>query len=143
MEIADKIRENLNDPESLEKLYREDQKSFASGFDSIYTDINNAELARYWKIRLVYDKAQSKANKFPGLDVLVLIVTCLLTGFLMEIPSFFRFGAKDVLFYERNTSIIVFLGLTAYSIWINRTFDKKKLVFIALAFMIPLTYINL
>ena len=53
--MADKIKEFINDPEKLEKMYREDKKSFESGFERIYPEIADTEMAKFWKSRLDFD----------------------------------------------------------------------------------------
>jgi hypothetical protein len=50
--MTDKIKENINNPEILERLYRNDRKSFESGFEKIYPEIENSEMAKFWKSRL-------------------------------------------------------------------------------------------
>ena len=43
--MTDKIKENINNPEILERLYRNDRKSFESSFEKIYPEIENSEMA--------------------------------------------------------------------------------------------------
>jgi hypothetical protein len=38
--MLEKIRENINNPEELERLYRDDRKSFESGFEKIYSQLD-------------------------------------------------------------------------------------------------------
>ena len=54
--MTEKIKEFINDPENLERLYHEDKKSFESGFEKIYPEIANTEMAKFWKSRLDFDK---------------------------------------------------------------------------------------
>jgi hypothetical protein len=141
--MTEKIRENINNPEELERLYHDDRKSFESGFEEIYSDIENSELAKFWQIRLAYEKASSKTNKILWSDLLILIAACIISGFLIKIPALFNVNLHDFLFYEKNAGTIVFLGLTIYTIWTDRIFDRKKLIITILIFLIPIIYINL
>ncbi|MCX6262459.1 MAG: DUF4153 domain-containing protein [Bacteroidia bacterium] len=141
--MIEKIRENINNPEELERLYRDDRKSFESGFEKVIPEIENSELARFWKIRLDYEKASSKTKKLLWSDVLILITACLISGFLIKIPTLFDVDLQNFLFYEKNAGTIFFLGLTIYTIWTNRIFEQKKLIITILAFLIPIIYINL
>lgn len=141
--MIEKIKENINNPEILERLYRDDRKSFESGFEKVYSEIENSEIAKFWKIRLDFDKPPDKIKKFSESDIFIMIAVCLLAGFLIKIPSLFNINLTNFLFYEKNAGIIVFFGLTLYAIWINRNFSQKRLVIILLAFIVPIIYINL
>jgi hypothetical protein len=141
--MIEKIRENINNPEELERLYQEDKRSFESGFEKIYPMIENNELAKFWKIRLDVEKRSGKAKGFSLTDVFILVVVCIMTGFLIRIPGIFRIDMTDFIFYEKNAGIIVFLGLSIYTIWINKILEVKKLLIVFLAFLIPAIFINL
>jgi hypothetical protein len=141
--MKERIKENINNPEKLEQLYREDRKSFESGFEKIYSELEESELARYWKIRLDSDKIPDKTKKFNLTDIFVMIAACVLAGFLIKIPDIFNVKLTDILFYEKNAGIIVFLGLTIYVVWINKISDLKRLVLIFITFLIPAIYTNL
>jgi hypothetical protein len=141
--MEEKIRENIHNPEELERIYRNDRKSFISGFEKIYSEIENSEIALYWKVRLDFDKTQDKINRISRSDIYILITSCLITGFLIKIPTLFNINITDILFYQKNAGIIVFLGLTIYTAWNNRISDPKRLVILIIAFLIPTVYINL
>ncbi len=141
--MIEKIKENINNPEKLERLYRDDRKSFESGFEKVYSEIENSEMAKFWKIRLDFDKTPDKIKRFSESDIFIMIAVCLLTGFLIKIPGLFNINLTNFFFYEKNAGIIVFFGLTLYAIWINRNFSQKRLVITLLAFIIPIIYINL
>jgi len=141
--MIEKIKENINNPEKLERLYRDDRKSFESGFEKVYSEIENSEMAKFWKIRLDFDKTPDKIKKISESDIFIMIAVCLLAGFLIKIPGLFNINLTNFFFYEKNAGIIVFFGLTLYAIWINRNFSQKRLVITLLAFIVPIIYINL
>jgi hypothetical protein len=141
--MEEKIRENINNPEELEKLFHDDRKAFESGFEKIYPDIKNSEFAKFWQIRLDYEKLSSKTNKLLWSDILILVVSCIISGFLIKIPTLFNVNLHSFLFYEKNAGTIFFMGLTIYTICTNRIFEQKKLIITILAFLIPIIYINL
>jgi hypothetical protein len=138
-----KIIENINNPEKLEQLYRDDRKSFVSSFEEVYSEIDKIELAKYWKIRLDFDNMPDKIKKTNLMDIVVLISACLIAGFLIKIPDIFNLKQTNLLFYEKNAVIIAFLGLTIYFVWNNRIFERKKLALILIAFIVPAIYTNL
>jgi hypothetical protein len=141
--MTEKIKEFINDPEKLEKLYREDKKSFESGFRNIYSEIEKTEMAKFWKIRLDFEKTPSNTKQNYGTEILILIAVCLLTGFLIKIPDIFKINLIDFPFYEKNAGIIVFLGLTFYTFSVNRNISRKNVAITMLIFLISIIYINL
>lgn len=141
--MIEEIKANISNPEMLEKLYRNDRKAFEAGFEKIYPEIENTELAKFWKTRLEYNKKPDRM-KIPALsEIVIMIIMCLITGFLIKIPDLFHIKFSDFIFYEKNAAIIVFFGLTLYTIWINRISGYKRLIMTVLAFLIPVIYINL
>jgi hypothetical protein len=141
--MKEEIKKSIDDPENLERLYREDSKSFESGFKEIYSEIENTYLAKYWKIRLDYGKSPDKVSSFPRKDILRMITVCLVAGFLIKIPVIFNINLSNFLFYEKNAGIILFLGLSIYAFWTKCIIDRNKLLIIIMSFLIPVIYINL
>jgi len=141
--MKEEIRKSIDDPAKLEKLYRNDSKSFESDFNEIYPEIENSELAKYWKIRLDFEKSSDKVSSYPRKDILRMIAVCLLAGFLIKIPVIFNINLSHFLFYEKNAGIIFFLGLSIYALWTKGIIDRYKLLIIILSFLIPMIYINL
>lgn len=141
--MIEEIEANISNPEMLEKLYRDDRKAFEAAFEKIYPEIENTEPAKFWKARLEYSKKPDRM-KIPVLsEIVIMIIMCLITGFLIKIPDLFHIKFSDFIFYEKNAAIIVFFGLTLYTIWINRISGYKRLIMTVLAFLIPVIYINL
>ena len=141
--MVNQVKENINQPEILEKLFRQNRELFESEFNEAYSDIENSETAKFWKVRLEYDKPTKKENPILKSDFIALIVACIITGFLIEIPEIFSIDLDNFFFYEKNAGIIVFLGLTIYSIMNTRILLRKKNIFTLLAFIIPVIYVNL
>jgi hypothetical protein len=141
--MTDKIKENINNPEILESLYRNDRKSFESDFEKIYPEIENSEMAKFWKSRFDFEKMPGRMKSFSGSEIFILIAVCLLAGFFIKIPDLFNVNLKNFLFYEKNAGIIVFFGLSFYAILINKNFSHKKLVLTILIFVVSIIYINL
>jgi hypothetical protein len=141
--MTEKIKEFINDPEKLEKLFREDRKSFESDFEKIYPEIENTGMAKFWKSRLDFDKTPDKTKQKSATDIFIMIAVCLFAGFLIKIPDLFNIDLKSFLFYEKDAGIIVFLGLTLYAIVINRNISNKNLAIIFFIFIVSIIYINL
>jgi hypothetical protein len=140
--MMEEIKENINNPEKLESLYRNDKKSFETGFEKVYSQVENTEIAKFWKIRLDYEKFPDKTKKSLS-DIFIMIAVCILAGFMIKIPDLFNIDLTRFMFYEKNAGIIFFFGLTLYAILMSRNFGLKKLVIILLIFIVSIIYINL
>lgn len=136
------IKENIKNPDKLEKLYRDDRKSFETDFEKIYPEIEDTEMAKFWKSRLDFDKSKLNMKVFSS-DLYLMIGVCLIAGFLIKIPDLFHIDLKAFFYYEKDAGIIVFLGLTLYAILNKRDFSKKGLITTILIFLISIVYINL
>jgi hypothetical protein len=140
--MTEKIKENINDPEKLERLYREDRKSFESGFEKIYPEIANTESAKFWKSRLDYEKTTDIMKKLSFSDISIMIAVCLFAVLLIRIPDIFKVDLTDFLYYEKNAGIIVFMAMSAYTISIIKGFSKRNLIITILTFAVGIIYIN-
>jgi hypothetical protein len=141
--MKERIKKNIDNPEELERLYHEDRKSFESGFEEVCSETESSDLVTFWKIRLGFNKAPVKLKSTQKADIYFMIAACVISGFLIKIPDFFSINSTDFIFYEKNAALIVFFGLTVYTVWINKTFYPLRLAKILLAFIIPAIYINL
>lgn len=141
--MTDKIKENLDNPEKLEKLYRDDRKDFRAEFEKIYKEIENTETAKFWKARLEYDNKAEIWKTVTLSEIIPVITICIITAFLIKIPDFFQISFNEDIFYQKNAAIILFSGLTIYTILRSRIPGPKQIFMTALAFLIPAVYINL
>ena len=120
-------KNNIDNPEALEKLFQTDERGFATAFEEIYTDIEETELIRFWKIRLEHEKPIFSSRKLFLADIIKMIVACLVTGFLIKMPTIFNF--PEELFYFRNTGLIVFGGLILYVTLSRRGITIKRFLY--------------
>ncbi|MFZ4704660.1 MAG: hypothetical protein ACOYMF_01510 [Bacteroidales bacterium] len=141
--MKDKIIENKNQPEELERLYRSDKNQFGSAFEDIYPEVEKSELVNFWKIRLAFDKAGGKIKSFRWADIVVLIVACFITSVLIKFPEIYNNIFYNEDYYMRNAGLIVLFGLSIFAVWTNKIFSPKKIIFIVLAFLVSAIYINL
>ena len=141
--MKENFKEIINDPEELERVYRDNRTSFESEFEKAFSEADSSDLLKFWKIRLDFDKTPARLKKINSTDIIVMIVVCLISGFLIKMPDIFNLKISSLLFYEKNAGIIVFFGLTAYTVWINKTFEPWRLTLILTTFIISAVYINL
>lgn len=141
META--IRENLNHPGELEKLYRSDKKRFEQSFFALYPDIAALPMADYWKARLEFDHQADPGRKVLKRDLLFLIISCVMAGLLIKIPQLAGFDPEKYAFYMKNTGIIVFLGLSTYIFLTNSRLNPGNLIITLWVYVLAALYVNL
>lgn len=141
META--IRENLNHPGELEKLYRSDKKRFEQSFFALYPDIAALPMADYWKARLEFDHQADPGRKVLKRDLLFLIISCVMAGLLIKIPQLAGFDPEKYAFYMKNIGIIVFLGLSTYIFLTNSRLNPGNLIITLWVYVLAALYVNL
>lgn len=141
--MKEKIKEIINDPDKLEKLYRENKKSFESDFREIYPEIQDAEAAKFWKSRLDFEHSSDMPKKMFGPDLYIMIAVCIFGGFLIKIPDLFNIDPNIFLFYQKDAGIIIFFMLAIYSIAIKGNFQRRNLIIILTVFAACAIFINL
>ena len=141
META--IRENLDQPGQLEKLYRKDRRSFEKAFFAIYPAIEGHHMADFWRARLEHEHQGESNRPFMKSDLLFLLLACLLAGILIKLPLLFGFDADQYDYYMKNGGIILFLGLSAYAFLLKEKISVKQLLVALPVFALSALYINL
>ena len=136
--MKQKINDNINDPEALERLYRENRRDFAREFPGIAGD-SDSDLLRFWKIRLAYEPGT--AGTFSFSELTRVIVISLLTAILVKLPVIFT-AINETSFYTRDLAVIAFSGLILYTILQNKIKMKWMIIYGALVLML-LLYVNL
>jgi hypothetical protein len=137
--MKQKIIENINDPLTLEKLYRGNSKEFSRKFIEISSNYNS-DLVRFWKLRLAPGK-EIFHNESRKHELLVVVILSCINGLLVLIPALFT-GINKQTFYLRNLSIIVFNGIILYTFWKNSIFYKWKIFIYGLIVVVLLLYAN-
>jgi hypothetical protein len=141
--MIEKIKENIGNPAELEKLYRTDHKLFESAFNSVYGEIANHEIAKFWKCRLDFDSDKKETARFSWKEIFEVAVVCLFAAILIRIPGIFHFSPAAALFYEKNAMLTGFLALTTYMIIYNRVTVTWKLWLVFSIFALLALYVNL
>lgn len=141
--MKNNIKDNINNSKQLEKLYRADKKGFEKAFFEIYPEIEEHKISEFWKTRLEFDKIKEDSVKTRKADLLFLIISCAIAGFLIEIPELFDTSLKESFFYEKNAGLIVFFGLSLF-VFLSKDIIKTKQVLVTFfIFIVSAVYINL
>ena len=138
--MRQQIIDNLNNPENLEKLYRDNKSEFSKTFADISNNYDS-EIIRFWKIRLS-PEIETVNNGFLNLDLSIVIILSLLTGLLVKLPEFIS-QIKSEFFYSRDLAIIIFNGIILLTFWQNKIFDRKKILIYSLVILTLLLFVNL
>ena len=137
------IKENIDNPEQLENLYRTNEKSFEKAFFEIYPEIANFKMSSFWKARLEYKRNKEEVkSKSENLNILFLVIASLLTGFLIKLPQLFDIS-YEYLFYEKNAGLIVFFGLSLFLFLTKQRVTKQHLIISILLFIAAAFYVNI
>jgi len=137
-----RISENLNNPEILEELYHDDRDSFKAEFNGMYPIIAETETAKFWKARLEYESKSEIIRVFPMSEVLTVLAICLIPALLVKVPSFLPSLVREDEYFQKNLALIVFLGLTLYTMWLSKIKEPGKILLTFALFLIPAVYIN-
>jgi len=131
------IKSNLDNPNQLEKLYRENKTTFKKNFNSIYPEIKENTTAQIWNERLNYESEEISWGTKN--ELVFIIIASLIAGFIAKLPQFF--GFTEEFFYSRNIAFVVFPLLAAYFAW-KQNVSTKKIAVAAITILGSVLYIN-
>ena len=132
------IKEQIDQPRSLEQLYQKDRQAFKKAFAEMYPEIREHPLAAAWHERLHYrSAAASTTDRYDWIFIGLSIFTA---GMILKLPELFRLDEET--FYTRNVSFAVFPMLTAFFAWKNGL-SQKRIILLVLMFGLSALYINL
>src|SRR5688572_12333264 len=97
------IKDNLDNPEKLERLYRDNKVSFKKEFNLIFSEIKENPTARIWNARLNFEREEISWG--TRTELILVITASLLAGLIAKIPDFT--GMDEEYFYSRNIGFIV------------------------------------
>ena len=136
MKIA--IKDNLVNPQKLEKLYQENKTAFKREFNIIYPEVKDNLAAQAWHERLNFESEEISWGT-KG-ELMFVVIASVIAGILAKIPA--MYAIREDLFYQRNIAFIVIPLLAGYFLW-KQKIQTKKLLIILLAFVVSVFYINL
>jgi hypothetical protein len=138
--MKQQIIDNINDPEKMEDLYRQDQRNFEKSFSEISGDFDSP-LVRFWQIRLTPERTAERTGSMLR-DLIEPLAIVLFTAILVLIPALFT-GIDREFFYLRNVPLIAFNGLIIYSFRLNKVMAINKWALYGALMITTGLYINL
>lgn len=135
--MREEIKNNLDNPVQLERLYQENRTTFKREFNLIYPDIRQTATAQIWNARLNFES--EKISWGTRKELIIVIVLSFIAGLIAKIPDFTEIIAEY--FYPRNIGFVVFPLLAAYFAWKHKN-QTKNILIISVAFLVSAIYIN-
>lgn len=137
------IKAAASHPEKMEALYQGDKRRFAEAFYQVAEDLPETPLLQFWHIRMAHNHPRKEATRLERSHLLALFVSAIVAGFLIKLPEFVRLSVEPGTYYSRNVGLIVFFGMTLYTLYHQRPLTAKKGLITVLLFGIPALYMNL
>lgn len=132
------IKDSLDNPTELEKMYRNDKAAFKRAFDVVYPEIRETATAQVWNARLNHGIGEISWG--TGRETAFVLALCLVAGLAAKIPDLAAINPEY--FYPRNIAFVVFPALAAYFAWKHEV-RTKAIAAISAAFVFSAAYINL
>lgn len=132
------ILANLENPQQLEKLYRDNKSTFRQSFNTLYPEITDTRLADFWHQRLNFER--DDVFSINRSELVFVIVAALIAGTCAKLPEIL--SLDEEYFYLRNVGFLVFPFLSAYFAWKNKL-PTIKIVSIAGLMGLAMLFINL
>ena len=132
------IKNYIDNPVQLEKLYRENKSLFKHQFNEIFQNFKENKVLQVWNERLNYEADKISLGAKSEIKAVILLI--LIGGIIANIPNIT--GINEESFFSKNAPLIVFTILSSYFIW-RQKIDLSKIVFPILAMVISAIYINL
>jgi hypothetical protein len=135
--MKEQIKNNLTNPNQLEKLYRENKTAFKKEFNSLFPDIKENTTAQIWNERLNFESEEISWGTKN--ELVFVIIASFIAGVIAKLPHFF--GFTETFFYQRNFAFVVFPLLTAYFAW-KQNVSTKKIAAASIAILVSVLFIN-
>ncbi|MBB6327347.1 hypothetical protein FHS59_002990 [Algoriphagus iocasae] len=135
--MKEEILSHLDDPATLEKLYRSNKSIFKESLLEVSKEVEGNPAIEFWKARLSYDS--NSISWGVKNELIYVVIGCFIAGLIAKLPDIFSIS-KDF-YFPRNIGFIVFPVLIAYFAWINKL-SRQVVGFFAGFISICIIYIN-
>jgi nitrate reductase NapE component len=124
--MENEIKININNPQQLEKLYRDNQSAFVLAFNTVYEEMKDTPSAQVWNERLNF--TQENVTRINKNEIIFIVLATFVGGLIAKVPGFL--GIEYDVYLSKNIGFIVFPILSMYFIW------KQKLAMTS--FILPM-----
>ena len=136
--MIEQIKSSLDNPNQLEKLYRDNKTAFKKEFNSIYSEIKESPAAQIWNERLNFESDEISWGTKN--ELIFIIFASIIAGFIAKLPQFF--GITEEFYYQRNIAFVVFPLLAVYFVWKQNT-SIKRVAIASISILVSVLYINI
>lgn len=136
--MKEEIKNSLDNPRQLEKLYRDNKANFKKIFDQLYPEIQHNAVAQTWHERLHFE--QDDISWGSKNEVWIVVLLSLVAGLLAKLPDLLHIEAEY--FYSRHLGFVVLPVLMAYFAW-KQALPLPKVAAVLLVLVVAAAYINL
>ncbi|MFZ1520132.1 MAG: hypothetical protein WAU11_15240 [Ignavibacteriaceae bacterium] len=136
--MIEQIKSSLDNPNQLEKLYRDNKTAFKKEFNSIYSEIKESPAAQIWNERLNFESDEISWGTKN--ELIFIIFASIIAGFIAKLPQFF--SITEEFYYQRNIAFVVFPLLAAYFVWKQNT-PIKRVAIASISILVSVMYINI
>ncbi len=136
--MKEEIIQSIDNPQQLEKLYRENKAEFKKEFNKLYSEVENTQTVIIWNERLNFEN--SEISWGAKNELLFVIIVSIIAGITAKMPTVFSLNEEE--FFMKNISFVVFPFLSAYFIW-KQQLEFKKIMTVASIFLVSVIYVNL
>ena len=144
MSLKQSIEANLENPEALERLYRNSPELFSNSFDEVLHAHPASPILGAWQARLQFEKPVLSPSKTSFLhrpsEIMLIILLGLVGGTLARIPFIWE-SINENLFYPRNLAFFVMPALACYFL-VKNTVDKRLVAGLGIVFLGASVFIN-
>lgn len=131
------IRLAIDEPQTLEKLYRKNKQAFQKAFDAAYPGMKGHSLADAWNERLHYK--EDEISWGVKNELWFVLVAAAITGFLIKLPQIFNLDSETYLMRNLGLAILPMMGIYhAY----KQSLPKTKWLVPLIAALLSALYIN-
>ncbi|WP_290790772.1 hypothetical protein [Flavihumibacter sp. UBA7668] len=131
------ILANINQPEQLEKMYRNNKSGFRKAFGELDLNQMDRNLASFWNARLSFNKEEG--DWVNSKDLIRILLLAVLAGLLARIPDIF--SIEEEFYYSRNLGFILFPALILFFGW-KRQLSIRSIAGLSISIITSLVFIN-
>ncbi|NOS86217.1 MAG: hypothetical protein HOP31_13830 [Ignavibacteria bacterium] len=134
--MKQEILDNIQNPSSLERLFRKSQTEFTESFNELYPEINLLPIAQFWKVRLEEDSDGKVTEIIPGVNesiagsknfkLIFTILAAFICGTVIKIPQIFGLDMQK--FLIDNLPFVLFPALSIYYLLKFKAESRKYLI---------------
>lgn len=115
MSILERLLKLSDDPDGMEKLYRQEPQAFRSVFQDALSKRPDSLLLQAWRARFEY--VPERAATLRTFDLVLMVVLCLVAGSLYKIPAWTP--VTESAFFPRYVALIPFGAMSFLTLYMK------------------------